>query len=73
LSMHTSLDEWSPHAQRRGPRCGLVAVAEFIDLPAQTITVDIHYVAKWSKTAGRWTQAAPERSPPGQRYGEPIR
>jgi hypothetical protein len=50
-----------------------VAVAEFIDLPAQTITVDIHYVAKWSKTAGRWTQAAPERSPPGQRYGEPIR
>ena len=69
--MHTSLDEWS--LTLSGAVRGLVAVAEFIDLPAQTITVDIHYVAKWSKTAGRWTQAAPERSPPGQRYGEPIR
>jgi DMSO/TMAO reductase YedYZ molybdopterin-dependent catalytic subunit len=42
------------HGQRCGQPPGVVALDEVIALPAETPTVDIHCVTKWSKLDTRW-------------------
>ena len=51
---HTPLDEWSftIHGQVEEPVSW--PWGEFLDLPSETVTVDIHCVTKWSKLDTTW-------------------
>src|SRR5438046_3205577 len=51
---HTPLDEWSFTVQGAVDRSVSWAWEEFIALPSETVTVDIHCVTKWSKLDTNW-------------------
>ncbi|MBV8430576.1 MAG: sulfite oxidase-like oxidoreductase [Solirubrobacterales bacterium] len=51
---HTSLDEWSFTIQGVVQEPVSWPWDEFLDLPAETVTVDIHCVTKWSKLDTTW-------------------
>ncbi|MEP7023936.1 MAG: sulfite oxidase-like oxidoreductase [Actinomycetota bacterium] len=50
---HTSLDKWTFSIGRGGKR-KTWSWPEFLALPAQTVTVDIHCVTRWSKLDTAW-------------------
>jgi len=51
---HTPLDEWSFLIDGEVDEAVSWPWQEFLELPAETITVDIHCVTKWSKFDTRW-------------------
>jgi DMSO/TMAO reductase YedYZ molybdopterin-dependent catalytic subunit len=51
---HTPLEEWSFTIQSGEGRRSSWSWEEFIALPSETITVDIHCVTKWSKLDTSW-------------------
>src|SRR4051812_11608141 len=52
---HTPLDEWSFSVSGAVDEPVSWPWAEFIALPSETVTVDIHCVTKWSKLGTTWT------------------
>ena len=52
---HSPLDRWSFTINGEVDRVRSWSWAEFTSLPAETITVDIHCVTKWSKLDTGWT------------------
>jgi DMSO/TMAO reductase YedYZ molybdopterin-dependent catalytic subunit len=52
---HTPLDEWSFTISGAVDQPASWPWEEFIELPAETPTVDIHCVTKWSKLDTSWT------------------
>jgi DMSO/TMAO reductase YedYZ molybdopterin-dependent catalytic subunit len=57
---HTPLDEWSFTISGAVRDAVSWPWQEFVDLPAETITVDIHCVTKWSKLDTVWKGVAVE-------------
>lgn len=55
-----SLDEWSLTVSDRDGDAKAWTWSEFMDLPRETVTVDIHCVTKWSKLDTTWTGVAVE-------------
>jgi DMSO/TMAO reductase YedYZ molybdopterin-dependent catalytic subunit len=55
---HTPLDEWSFTISGAVRDAVSWPWQEFVDLPAETITVDIHCVTKWSKLDTVWKGVA---------------
>jgi len=51
---HTPLDEWTFEIRGAVDRAISWTWEELLELPAQTPTVDIHCVTKWSKLDTRW-------------------
>jgi DMSO/TMAO reductase YedYZ molybdopterin-dependent catalytic subunit len=51
---HTPLDEWSFRIDGKVDKAVSWPWKEFLELPAETVTVDIHCVTKWSKFDTRW-------------------
>jgi DMSO/TMAO reductase YedYZ molybdopterin-dependent catalytic subunit len=51
---HTPLDEWSLTIGNAGVEARSWSWEEFLRLPAETVTVDIHCVTKWSKFDTTW-------------------
>ena len=52
---HTPLEQWSFEIQRSGSRQPVSwSWGQFLDLPAEAPTVDIHCVTKWSKLDTSW-------------------
>jgi DMSO/TMAO reductase YedYZ molybdopterin-dependent catalytic subunit len=51
---HTPLDEWSFQIAGEVEEAVSWPWKEFLELPAETVTVDIHCVTKWSKFDTRW-------------------
>jgi DMSO/TMAO reductase YedYZ molybdopterin-dependent catalytic subunit len=53
---HVALDEWDfTIMDQTGVQVARWSWPEFQTLPAETVTVDIHCVTKWSKLGTRWT------------------
>ncbi|MGH8916716.1 MAG: molybdopterin-dependent oxidoreductase, partial [Acidimicrobiia bacterium] len=53
---HTSLDDWDfTIVDETGSQVARWTWPEFRALPAESITVDIHCVTKWSKLGTDWT------------------
>jgi len=52
---HTALDEWSLTIQGAVDEAASWTWDEFHALPAETFTVDVHCVTKWSKLDTTWT------------------
>ena len=51
---HTPLTEWTFSIRRRGTTLKSWTWQEFQELPAETVTVDIHCVTRWSKLDTEW-------------------
>ncbi|MFZ0042635.1 MAG: sulfite oxidase-like oxidoreductase [Solirubrobacteraceae bacterium] len=51
---HTALNEWSFTIGGEVRQSASWSWGEFLDLPAETFTVDIHCVTKWSKLDTSW-------------------
>ena len=51
---HTPLTEWTFSIRRGGATLKSWTWEEFQELPAQTVTVDIHCVTRWSKLGTEW-------------------
>ena len=51
---HTPLEKWSLSVTRDGATLSSWTWDEFIKLPVQDVTVDIHCVTRWSKLDTRW-------------------
>jgi DMSO/TMAO reductase YedYZ molybdopterin-dependent catalytic subunit len=51
---HTPLDQWTFSIRRNGAELKSWSWAELQDLPAQTVTTDIHCVTRWSKLDTGW-------------------
>ena len=51
----TNLDEWSFTIDGAVDEAGSWSWEEFLALPTETVTVDIHCVTKWSKLHTTWT------------------
>ena len=51
---HTPLDEWSFLIDGEVDNAVSWPWKEFLELPAETVTVDIHCVTKWSKFDTKW-------------------
>jgi DMSO/TMAO reductase YedYZ molybdopterin-dependent catalytic subunit len=52
---HTSLEDWSFTVGGAVDESVTWSWADFVALPSQTFTVDIHCVTKWSKLGTSWT------------------
>ena len=51
---HTPLEQWTFSIRRSGKTLRTWTWAEFMDLPTETVTVDIHCVTRWSKLGTVW-------------------
>jgi DMSO/TMAO reductase YedYZ molybdopterin-dependent catalytic subunit len=51
---HTPLEQWTFSIRRAGTTVRTWTWAEFMELPAETVTVDIHCVTRWSKLGTVW-------------------
>ena len=51
---HTPLDQWTFSIRRNGVELKSWSWAEIQDLPAETVTADIHCVTRWSKLDTEW-------------------
>jgi DMSO/TMAO reductase YedYZ molybdopterin-dependent catalytic subunit len=51
---HTPLPEWTFSIRERGTTLKSWTWQEFQELPAETVTVDIHCVTRWSKLDTEW-------------------
>jgi DMSO/TMAO reductase YedYZ molybdopterin-dependent catalytic subunit len=51
---HTPLHEWTFSIRRAGTTLRTWTWPEFMDMPAETITADIHCVTRWSKLGTAW-------------------
>jgi DMSO/TMAO reductase YedYZ molybdopterin-dependent catalytic subunit len=58
---HTPLDEWSLTINGAVEKPVSWPWEEFVALPRETVTVDIHCVTKWSKPDTRWQGVTIER------------
>src|SRR5215475_1671470 len=51
---HTPLDQWTFAIRQGAEELKSWSWAELQDLPAETVTVDIHCVTRWSKLDTEW-------------------
>jgi DMSO/TMAO reductase YedYZ molybdopterin-dependent catalytic subunit len=58
---HTPLDEWTFTIAGAVDEALSWVWEEFLDLPAETVTVDIHCVTKWSKVDTTWKGVSVDR------------
>jgi DMSO/TMAO reductase YedYZ molybdopterin-dependent catalytic subunit len=52
---HTPLQEWTFSIRRGGQALRTWSWPEFVALPAETVTADIHCVTRWSKLGTTWS------------------
>jgi hypothetical protein len=83
---HTPLAEWTFSVRQGGGTLKSWTWQEFQELPAETVTADIHCVTRWSKLGTEWrgvpvaTLADREgpfrqrsvRGRPGRQHGKPV-
>ena len=68
---HTPLDEWSFLINGEVDEPVSWTWEEFLALPAETLTVDIHCVTKWSKFDTRWKGVSVDTLLDGRRRARP--
>ena len=68
---HTPLDEWSFTIDGAVDEPVSWTWEEFLALPAETVTVDIHCVTKWSKLDTSWKGVSVDTLLDGRRAPRP--